>query len=95
MPEYSKHQKKIIERYYDQRDGIMLNKLQELVTELYLADTAKKQDRLWERVRAALVNLKIGPTLIDHLVTRRDPAILARNIQDWLKNGGATRTPSP
>jgi hypothetical protein len=47
MPEYSNHQKKIIERYYDQQDVIMLNKLGELVTELYLAETQRKKDQLW------------------------------------------------
>jgi hypothetical protein len=85
MAEYSKHQKKIIERYYDQRDAIMLGKLQELVTDLYLADTDRKRDRLWERARAAMVNLKVKPGLMEHILTRRDPAILAQNVQDWLK----------
>ena len=32
--EYNKHQQKIIERYYDNLDAIMLGKLQELVTDL-------------------------------------------------------------
>jgi len=85
MAEYSKHQKKIIERYYDQRDAIMLGKLQELVTDLYLAETDRKRDRLWERARAAMVNLKVKPSLMEHILTRRDPAILAKNVQDWLK----------
>jgi hypothetical protein len=88
MPEYTNNQKKIIDRYYANRDGIMLTKLQELVTELYLADTDKKRDQLWKRVRTALDNLKIGPELIEHIVTKRDPAVLARNMKDWIKSAG-------
>lgn len=88
MPEYSKHQKKIIDRYYANRDTIMLTKLQELTTELYLADTDKKREQLWKRVRAALANLKIGEKLIEHIVAQRDPAVLARNLQDWMKSAG-------
>ena len=50
MPDYSKHQKKIIERYYDHRDVIMLTKLGEIVTELYLATSDKKRDQLWSTI---------------------------------------------
>ena len=49
MPDYTRHQKKIIERYYDRREEIMLAKLQEIVTELYLAETDAKRDQLWKR----------------------------------------------
>lgn len=85
MPEHTPYQKKIIERYYDRRDAIMLNKLSELVTELYLADTDKKRDRLWTRVEAAMKNLKIKERIAAHILDRRDPAILAAHVKDWLK----------
>jgi hypothetical protein len=88
MAEYTNHQRKIIDRYYANRDAIMLTKVQELVTELYLADTDKKKDALWKRVRTALGNLKIKPDLVEHIVTKRDPTVLARNLQDWMKNSG-------
>ncbi len=84
MPEYSRHQKKIIERYYDHRDTIMLTKLQELATELFLAEGKKKQDQLWERARKAMVNLKIPAGQIEHLLEKRDASLLARHVQEWL-----------
>lgn len=86
--EFTAHQKKIIDRYYDNIDTISLTKLQELATELYLAETDKKRDRLWERVAAAMKNLKIGPALTAHILERRDPKVLAANIQDWIKQVG-------
>lgn len=89
MPEYSDYQKKLIGRYYDRRDGIMLTRLQELVTELYLADTPRKQDQLWERARKAMTNLKVKPGLIEHLLDRRDVSLLARNVQNWMKAAAA------
>lgn len=85
MPEMSNYQRRIVERYYDQRDTIMLNKLQELVTDLYLADSDRRRDQLWKRVRAAMANLKVQPALAEHILARRDPQILARHLQDWLK----------
>jgi len=86
MPEYSKHQKRVIDGYYRNLDGLMLAKLQDLVGELYLADSDQKRDRLWQRVRKALVNLKIKEGLIDHIVASGDPKTLAINLEDWLRH---------
>ena len=88
MAEYSNYQRKVIERYYDHRDGIMINKLQEMVTELYLADTVKKQDQLWQRVRKVLSNLKIKAAVAEGIVQKRDAEVLARHVQQWLKSSG-------
>jgi len=83
MPDYSKHQKKIIERYYDQRDVIMLTKLGEIVTDLYLATTDKKRDQLWDRAHKAMTNLKVPPTIIEHICEKKDVEVFARNVHDW------------
>ncbi len=61
----------------------MLQKLGELVTELYLAETQARQDRLWQRAHKAMVKLKIPPAIIDHIMKKQDVEILAKNLQDW------------
>jgi hypothetical protein len=86
--EYTDYQKKVISKYYNQLDVLMLNKLQELVSELYLADSEAKQKRLWERVHKAMLNLKIPQPIIDHIMGKKDVQILAKNLQDWLRGGG-------
>jgi hypothetical protein len=43
--EYSQYQKAVISGYYNNLDTIMLGKLSELVTELYLADKEAKKAR--------------------------------------------------
>lgn len=86
MPDYTPHQKKIIERYYDRREEIMLTKLSELVTELYLAETDKRREQLWQRAEAAMKNLKIKPALSTHILAKRSPEILAGHIKDWMQN---------
>ncbi len=104
--EYSEYQKKVFSGYYDNLDTIMLQKLSELVTELYIADatlrssllrrsgcegrtlrstsTQTKKDRLWQRAYKAMLNLKIPPAIIDHIMNKKDVVILAKNLQDWL-----------
>lgn len=88
MAELSRHQKKIVERYYTHRDTIMLTKLQELVTELYLAQAKGTRQALWKRARTAMENLGVKPGLMDHIIDQQSPEILARNIQQWLKESG-------
>jgi hypothetical protein len=82
--EYSQYQKSVISGYYNNLDTIMLGKLGELVTELYLADSQAKKDRLWLRVHKAMVKLKVPPAIIDHIMEKQDVEVLAKNLQDWL-----------
>ena len=84
MPDFTRHQKKIIDRYYDQRDTIMLTKLSELVTELYLAETDKKRDQLWGRVEKAMTNLKVKPATAARILDQRKPEVLASYVKEWL-----------
>jgi len=81
---YSQYQKDVISGYYNNLDTIMLGKLGELVTELYLADTQAKQNKLWQRAQKAMVKLKVAPAIIDHIMEKKDVEILAKNLQDWL-----------
>ena len=83
---HSKYQTGVVSRYYEHLDTIMLQKLGELVTELYLADTPAKQNQLWQRVRRAMLKLKVTPAIIDHIMKKKSVEILAKNLQDWLGN---------
>jgi hypothetical protein len=81
---YTEYQKAVISGYYQNLDTIMLHKLGELVSELYLADTDARRDRLWQRVHKAMIKLKVPDAIIDHILQRKDVEILAKNLQDWL-----------
>jgi hypothetical protein len=82
--EYSAYQRDVISRYYENLDTITLNNLQELVSQLYLADSKSKQNKLWERVHKAMLRLKVKPAIIEHIMNKRDVVILAKNLEDWL-----------
>jgi len=84
--DYSAYQKTVISGYYDNLDTIMLQKLGELVTDLYLADTKAKKDRLWDRAHKAMVKLKVKPAIIEHIMKKQDVEVLAKNLQDWQGN---------
>ena len=83
MPEYSPYQKKIIDRYYDRRDQIMLTRLGEIVSDLYLADSDAKIISLWTRAGKAMQALKVPPALLAHILNERKPELLARHLRRW------------
>ncbi len=77
MADFSPYQQKIIKRYYNNYDAIQSQKLAEMVTELYLAEGEKKRDRLWTKVAEMLTRLEFPASRIEHLLQRKDPALLA------------------
>jgi len=83
--EYSAYQQKVINNYYEHLDTIQLTKLQEIVTELYLAETDKKRRTLWARVEKALTKLKIPAEIKARILESQDIKILAQNLQQWLR----------
>ena len=83
--EYSDYQKKVIQDYYKHKDTIALTRLQELVTELYLAETEAKTKKLWQQVEKALDKMKLKPAAKAHILEKQNVEILAKNLQQWLR----------
>ena len=83
--EYSNYQKKVIQNYYQHKDTIVLTRLQELVTELYLAETEAKTKRLWQQVEKALNKMKLKPTIKSRILEKQNVELLAKNLNEWLK----------
>jgi hypothetical protein len=84
MAKHSTYQDRIIRNYYQNQDDIMLQKLGDLATDLYLAE-GKAKDRLWKRVAAALKNLKIPDDQIQHLVRSDNPTLVANLLKKLLE----------
>ena len=80
MTEYSKYQQKVIKRYYENRDSIALQRVQELVTELYLA-TGKKREKHWDSLALHLGKLGIKPDVVAHLRSEDKPELVATLIK--------------
>jgi hypothetical protein len=83
MTKHTKHQQRIIKDYYQNRDAIALQRLQELVTELYLTE-GKKRARHWKTARGHLEKLGVKPAQIDHLVDSDNPELVAKLIKRLL-----------
>lgn len=78
---YSKHQQKIIKNYYDNRGAISLQRLSELVTDLYLTE-GKARETKWKQAVGALEKLGIPQKQILHLRQQDNPALLAKLVEE-------------
>ena len=79
--DFTPYQQKIIQRFYDGRDGIDEEKLSELVASLYLAE-GKKRDKLWKQAEEIMIRLKVPEYRMAHIMKSADPTILASIVQD-------------
>ena len=77
---FSKHQQKIIKNYYNNRGAISLQRLSELVTDLYLAE-GKTRETKWKQAVGALEKMGIPQKQIDHLRQQDNPALLAKLVE--------------
>src|SRR5262245_24117917 len=83
LEDYTPYQQRIIRRYYANQDRIQLQKLAEMVTELYLSE-GKKRQQLWKSAAAAMQKLGVPQTRIDHIIEQDDPALLARLVKELM-----------
>ena len=83
MPNYSKYQQKVIKNYYDNQEAILLQRLGEHVTELYLSE-GKARTKRWKDITKVLEKLKIPAARIEQLVKQDDPARLAKLLEELL-----------
>jgi hypothetical protein len=81
MSDFTPYQQKIIKRYYDNLDKVALQRLAELVTDLYLAE-GKKRDRLWKQAATYMQKCGVPKSRIDHLLKQADLKLLAALVSE-------------
>lgn len=84
MAEYTKFQQKAIKNFYDNREDIALQRVQELVTELYLSE-GKKRSKHWDSVALHLGKLGVKPDVIDHLRKQDKPELVANLVKKLIE----------
>jgi len=79
--EYSSYQRKVINRYYDNIDTIVITRLGEIVTDMALAaGDEKKLARLWKRAEQALERVEDESKEVSQILEQRDVEGLARFV---------------
>jgi hypothetical protein len=84
MEKRSSYQDRVIRNYYQNRDEIMLQRLGELVTDLFLSE-GKAKTRIWKRVSEILEKLKVPKDQIQNLVRSDNPTLVANLLKKLLE----------
>lgn len=77
----SRYQQGIVKRYYEHKDTIGVQRLSELVSEIYLCADAKKAEKLWGQAEAALGKVGADPAAVKKVLALRSPEKLAELIK--------------
>jgi hypothetical protein len=83
MAQLTKHQQSIVKRYYENLDTVLLQRVGEQVTDLYLAE-GKRRSKLWQSIEGSLVKLGVPQARIDHVRNSDDARQLATLLQELL-----------
>ena len=75
------YQERIIRRYYENQGDIMLQRLSELVGDLYLAE-GKSRSRLWQRTEGAMRQMNVPPDRVQHILKSDNPSLLASLVKE-------------
>jgi acetylornithine deacetylase/succinyl-diaminopimelate desuccinylase-like protein len=86
MKNYSKYQQNIIKNYYENKDAISLQRLSELVTELYLAE-GKGREKQWKYIVSVLEKIGLPADRIEYLRKKDDPKLLANLVEELMAKG--------
>ena len=82
MKDYTPYQKGIIKRFYEHRDTLALQKLGEIVTELYLTESEKKLDRLWKSAHAQMLAAGVHAHQAGEILKERDLGAVAKIVSE-------------
>ncbi len=83
MENFSRYQQSVIKNFYKNRDAVSLQRAQELLTDLYLAE-GKKKEKVWDSLFTNLERMGVPADQIEHLSKTRNPELVAKLIEQKL-----------
>ncbi len=89
----SSHQKKIIDRYYDNHDTIQSDKLSQIVSDLWLAQEGTNKTKLWGKAQVALMRMGVDANRVAKAVGDRNIEALAALVAEVDAKGKQEPTP--
>ena len=78
---YTRYQQNVIRRYYENRETLDVQRLGEIVSELYLTGPGKKADRLWAQAEKMLRRVEANGEWLKKTVKDRNVEQLAEMVK--------------
>ena len=79
---YTPYQQKVIRRFYENKDLRLIQKLGELVSNLYIETNEKKRESGWKRIKEILIDLKVHPHEVEFLTKDKNLAVISKKLAE-------------
>ncbi|MCC6324518.1 MAG: hypothetical protein IT420_02530 [Candidatus Brocadia sp.] len=80
--EYTEYQKKVIRNFYENKDLRLIQKLGELVSDMYLETNGKKRESGWKKIQKMLADLKVHPNEIEFLTKDKNLSVISKKLAE-------------
>ncbi len=77
---YSRYQQSVIRNFYENRDSVALQRAQEILTDLYLAE-GKKKEKLWDSLLTNLERIGIPKEQVEGIRAKKNLEQVAQLLQ--------------
>ncbi len=82
MSDHTPYQKGIIKRFYEHRDTLALQKLAEIVSNLYLETSEAKRKRAWKSAHAQMLAAGVHKHQAQSIIDDEDLGALAKLVAE-------------
>ena len=79
---YTPYQQKVIRRFYENKDLRLIQKLGELVSNLYVETSEKKRESGWKRIKEILIDLKVHPHEVEFLTKDKNLTLISKKLAE-------------
>jgi len=79
---YTPYQQKMIKNFYENKDLRLVQKLGELVSNLYLETDEKKKNSGWTEIKKMLADLKVHPGEVEFLTKDKSLAVISKKLSE-------------
>jgi hypothetical protein len=79
---YTRYQQKAIRNFYDNKDLRLVQKLGELVSNLYLETSEKKKETGWKKIKKMLTDLKVHPGEVEYLTKEKNLSVISKKLDE-------------
>ena len=79
---YTPYQQKVIRRFYENKDLRLIQKMGELVSNLYVETSEKKRESGWKRIKEILIDLKVHQHEVEFLTKDKNLAVISKKLAE-------------
>ena len=79
---YTPYQQKAIKNFYENKDLRLVQKMGELVSNMYLEKSEKRLESGWKKIEKILTDLKVYPNEIEYLTKDKNLSLITKKLAD-------------